>query len=227
MVKPVWVAIAFAAGIAVGVLVSHKDAPDAVRQPALEAAPAVAAIDSAQIDPTPAAPAASVALTPPVRTEPMPAASMPPRVAAIEDGAHYTGYSEPIDVGSVFQKALVDSPAPGVANQLGDAHRALERELRDDSWSYPLEAELQNSLLADASVGNFTVEHVECRATACEIRLSGKGRQFEAISHWSENPQAQPWSQRLQLSMSSTIGNGDQVDRLIILKKPPKPPKLN
>ena len=143
------------------------------------------------------------------------------------DADEYTGYSLPIALGPVFEKSFAADSASRVPNSILAAHRALEREMRDDSWSYPLEAELQNSLVADASAGKFNVEHVECRATACEVRLSGIGSQFEAMTHWSENQYTQPWSQRLQLSMSSTIGNGNEVERLIILKKPVPLPKRN
>jgi hypothetical protein len=146
-----------------------------------------------------------------------------PTGPAAGESAEYTGYSQPIDAGDVFRKSMSAPSTNGAPNRLAEEHRALEREERDDSWSYPLEAELQNSLLADASAGGFSIEHVECRATACEVRLSGKGRQFEVVSHWPDNGYPQPWSQRLRIESSSTIGNGERVDRLIILKKPPKP----
>ncbi len=221
MVKPVWIAVAFAGGIAVGLLLARSGKP--------EVATPVVTID--------AAPERRAA--PEVRTEPMrdatpapaeagdesPADSPPAAKPVPEVAAEYTGYLEPIEVGPVFRKTLAASPLTGTVNPLADAHRALEREMRDDSWSYPLEAELQNSLVADSSIGNFTVEHVVCRATACEIRLSGKDDQGEAMSRWSDTLQTPQWRQRLLLTMSSSISENGQVDRLIILKKPPKPPK--
>jgi hypothetical protein len=152
---------------------------------------------------------------------------MPSTAPESEGAMEYTGYSAPIDVGPAFRKEVAAQPVPGVSNALGEAHRALEREMRDDSWSYPMEAEIQNSLVADASAGNFTVEHVECRATACEIRLSAKGAQAEAMSRWASGIQGQPLGSRLLPSVSSMVSNGSQSDQLLIFIRPPKPPKPN
>jgi hypothetical protein len=229
MVKPVWIAVAFAAGIAVGVLVTRTGAPDSVP---------VATTDVAPISPTtPQAPTAAPhdALTAPVSSASVAttapresSAPNPPSTApAIEGAAEDTGYSAPIDVGPAFRKEVAAQPVPGVSNALGEAHRALEREMRDDSWSYPMEAEIQNSLVADASAGNFTIEHVECRATACEVRLSAKGAQADAMTRWATGIHAQPLGSRLLPSVSSMVSNGRQTDQLLIFIRPPKPPKAN
>jgi hypothetical protein len=69
----------------------------------------------------------------------------------------------------------------GFENQLGDAHRALERETRNDGWAYTMEGEIQNSMVNEVSTGEFRADHVEWRATLCEVRLSGKGDQAAAI----------------------------------------------
>ena len=68
--------------------------------------------------------------------------------------------------------------------------------------------------------------------TASMLALTNAGTRLIAVGErgtilWSDNAGAQSWGRRLQLTMSSTVGNDDQVNRLIILKKPPKPPKLN
>jgi hypothetical protein len=230
MVKPVWIAVAFAAGIAVGVLVMRTRAPETVSvatndvaplSPAAPPAPTAAAPHDASTAPVSSASAATIAQK---------ESSVPtlPSTAPESAGAtEYTGYSAPIDVGPAFRKEVAAQPVPGVSNALGEAHRALEREMRDDSWSYPMEAEIQNSLVADASAGNFTVEHVECRATACEIRLSAKGAQAEAMSRWANGIQAQPLGSRLLPSVSSMVSNGSQTDQLLIFIRPAKAPKPN
>ena len=38
-----------------------------------------------------------------------------------------------------------------------------------------MEAEIENSLVADTSMGNFKLELIECRATLCEVRLTARG----------------------------------------------------
>jgi hypothetical protein len=109
-----------------------------------------------------------------------------------------------------------------------EAHRALEREARDDSWSYPLEAEIENSLVSDTSMGNFRKEHLECRSTMCEIRLSAQGgAQIEALRQWTSDIQKFPWASRMQLSSSSTVSSDERMDALLIVSTPPAPPEPN
>jgi hypothetical protein len=228
MVKPVWIVVAFAAGIAVGVLVTRTGTPDSVPVATTDVAPTLPATPqaptaAAQHDASTAAvSSANVATTAPRESS----APTPPSTApATEDAAEDAGYSAPIDVGPAFRKEVAAQPVPGVSNALGEAHRALEREMRDDSWSYPMEAEIQNSLVADASAGNFTIEHVECRATACEVRLSAKGAQADAMTRWATGLHAQPLGSRLFPSVSSMVSNGKQTDQLLIFIRPPKAPK--
>jgi hypothetical protein len=228
MVKPVWIAVAFAAGIAVGVLVTRTGAPESVPMATNDVAPvrlaAPSAPTAAAAHDTSAAPVSSASAAKTAQRESS-APTQPSTAPASEEAAEYTGYSAPIDVGPAFRKEVAAQPVPGVSNALGEAHRALEREMRDDSWSYPMEAEIQNSLVADASAGNFTVEHVECRATACEIRLSAKGAQADAMSRWANGMYTQPLGSRLLPSVSSMVSNGTQSDQLLIFIRPPKPPK--
>ena len=229
MVKPVWIAIAFAAGIAVGVLVTRTGTPETVPVATTDVAPILPAapqapVTAAQHDASAPVSSARVATTAPRESS----APTPPSTApASEDAAEYTGYSAPIDVGPAFRKEVAAQPVPGVSNALAEAHRALEREMRDDSWSYPMEAEIQNSLVADASAGNFTVEHVECRATACEVRLSAKGAQADAMTRWASGVHAQSLGSRLLPSVSSMVSNGSQSDQLLIFIRPPKPTIAN
>jgi hypothetical protein len=223
-VKPVWAAMVFGTGIVVGLIVA-RTWPDA---------PAVTPVASSPVDqdttpqstentrdrmlatPFPGSSAASNASANPL------AGRSEPTATAVEIAPEHAGESRPIELGAAFRQHMAAQSAASIGDPFGDAHRALEREVRDDSWSYPLEAELQNSLMADVSSGNFTVEHVECRATACEIRLSGSAEQAEAIERWPDTIQAQPWGQRLVLSVSTSISNNGQVGRILILRKPPQ-----
>jgi hypothetical protein len=230
MVKPVWIAVAFVAGIAVGVLVTRTGTPESVPVATNDVAPLLPAAPQAptaagQHDASPAPVSSVSAATTAPRESSAP--TLPSTTPVSEDAVEYTGYSAPIDVGPAFRKEVAAQPVPGVSNALGEAHRALEREMRDDSWSYPMEAEIQNSLVADASAGNFTVEHVECRATACEIRLSAKGAQADAMSRWANGLHAQSLGSRLLPSVSSMVSNGSQSDQILIFIRPPKPTIAN
>ena len=93
---------------------------------------------------------------------------------------------QPIDAGEVFNKVLARPSQAGFENNIAEAHRALERETRDDGWAYSMEAEIQNSMVNEVSTGAFRAEHVECRTTMCELRLSGKGDQGAAIKRWND-----------------------------------------
>ena len=129
---------------------------------------------------------------------------------------------QPIDAGDVFNKMIAQPSQPGFENHIGEAHRALERETRDDGWAYTMEAEIQNAMVTEVSTGAFRSEHVECRATMCELRLSGKGEQAAAIKRWSDELGSQPFGQRLFLNYSSSISDNNRVDTLMIFRRPPK-----
>jgi hypothetical protein len=133
------------------------------------------------------------------------------------------GISNPIDAGPVFNQQFATAEKLGQSDGMLEAHRALEREPRDDSWSYPLEAEIENSLIPDTSMGNFRKEHLECRSTMCEIRLSAEGgAQIEALRQWTSDIQKFPWASRMLLSSSSTVSTEDRMDSLLIVSKPPE-----
>ncbi|HLA72228.1 MAG TPA: hypothetical protein VK624_12015 [Steroidobacteraceae bacterium] len=168
-------------------------------------APRAAAVKPADVDAAPAATTGS-------------RASAPEPVAADNLGA-----SGHIDVGPPAFHQAVDRPSlPGFPNEFGDAHRKLEGESRDDSWSYGLEAEIQNSLTADVSSGNIKVEFLECRSTVCELRLSAADAKADALNAWSANSGSFPWSQRLQsVGMSMAMSDG-RTHGLWIFRRPPK-----
>ena len=225
-----WLVCAFAGGVAVGVLVTRiaVDAPAIPPAAAIEAAAprvtqsAAPGVNSADAE-------ASSARAKPIPGDNAGHASAPPApvTAALADqagAADGDAIVQPIDAGPVFNEVIARPSQPGFGNQLGDAHRALERETRNDGWAYTMEAELQNAMINEVSTGAFRADHVECRATLCEVRLSGKGDQGAAIKRWSENLGAQPFGQRLSVNYSSTISNNERVDSIMIFRRPPATP---
>jgi len=225
-----WILFAFAIGVTVGVVATRafmggpRD-PNPVDQPtALPQAPlsSVSAPEN-PVAATPARPAPTTA----AKIEPVSAPSAPVAPEATDQNGTAVDDAtvQRIDAGPVFNKQIAQQSIPGFENQLGDAHRALERETRNDGWAYAMEAEIQNAMVNEVSTGAFRVEHVECRATMCEVRLSGKADQAAAIKHWNEGLGAQPFGQRLFPNYSSAISNDERIDSLIIFRKPPAPPK--
>ncbi len=49
----------------------------------------------------------------------------------------------------------------------------LESEERDESWSYFMEQTLRMFIANHADAGKFSVFHIECRTTMCEIQVIG------------------------------------------------------
>jgi hypothetical protein len=234
MARPMALAAAFVAGIAVGIVATRMSADDPSGQ-------TQAGIATAPTLPSPLATPPSLAPPPPLPTPPPPDGSGTPAPPVPAAGRHAADPSPekpaatsaspvgtpmadsgPIDAGDVFNKMIAQTSQPGFENSIGEAHRALERETRDDSWAYPMEGELQNSMVTETSTGAFRAEHVECRATMCELRLSGKGDQMAAIKRWSDELGSQPFSQRLLLNYSSSISDHDRVDTLMIFRRPPR-----
>jgi hypothetical protein len=226
VVKPVWIAVAFVAGIAVGIVATRTSADAPVSEAQARVAPGAsreeppAAQASQPADrvatQSPAEPAGSISA---VAT---PASPTSAATTAAVPTADTSAVVQPIDAGEVFNKVIAQPSHPGFENNIGEAHRALERETRDDGWAYTMEAEIQNAMINEVSTGAFRSEHVECRATMCELRLSGKGDQAAAIKRWSDELGSQPFGQRLFLNYSSSISDNDRVDTLMIFRRPPK-----
>lgn len=168
--------------------------------------------------------------TPPGTLEPPPPADAPsPR--PLPGGARSpfmpsvdSGVVTPVDAGEVFNKQIARASTTDQPNQLGDAHRELEREARDDGWAYSMEAELQNSMLNATSTGQFSVEHVECRTTLCEVRVSGGGDQADAVRDWSHALPSNSFNQQLFMNVSSTISSHERIDAIYIFRRPAKNP---
>jgi hypothetical protein len=209
------VGLVFALGIVVGMIVNHFWEGRGSGPPAEQVAiDPPSAPTGATTPPPPAAPAS----TPPATFGNAPAGAMPPAVEVRPP--EYTGYQQSIDVGPVFRQQFETAEANGLPDAVAAAHRELEREVRDDSWAYAIEAEIENSLIAETSLGNFRREHVECRATMCEIRLYGEGDdQTTAIQNWNENLGGKPWSARVVISSSATISDNGKVSALMIFRR--------
>jgi hypothetical protein len=221
--KPGWLVFAFAGGVAVGVLATRiaTDTPAISATVAVDRIPAAPATNDAVVEPAPARPQAAARVEAGHPSGPPPASAAPPDARSVADGDTAVQH---IDVGAAFNEQISRPSQPGFENQLGDAHRALERETRNDGWAYTMEAEIQNAMVNEVSTGEFRADHVECRATLCEVRLSGKGDQAAAIKHWSEGLGAQPFGQRLFMNYSSTVSSDERVDSIMILQRPPASP---
>lgn len=162
------------------------------------------------------------AVADPASTRAIPVTGEPPAesVATAEESAP----AQPIDVGPSFRTQFAAAKRQGYRDQAAELHAALEREPRDDSWSYPLEADIQNSLMSETSAGNFKADHVECRSSMCEIRLSATDeQQAKALQKWTEGFHAEPWGSQIYMSSMSTISGGGRTDALMLLSRPPKP----
>jgi hypothetical protein len=226
MVRAGWFAGVFVAGIAIGYLIGRGSG-----QPTLADSPPPSEDSSGQV-PSPARtndtlrmvavpPDAAPAATSGSPATPPPAAAGPASAAASQ-AQDSPGDVRPIDVGPIFSKQFAETARAGYRDAMSEAHRALEREERDDSWAYPMEAEIENSLVADTSMGNFRKEHVECRTSMCEVRLTARGaEQAAALQRWNDSLRSQPWSPRLFMSSSSVSNNGEHVDALMIFTRPP------
>jgi len=230
MVRKYWLAVAFAAGLAVGLILTWPDlvqpttvvipqareiprSPVAPGKPAAEPATPFTARDATTAGVTQAAAGGSP-------SEIVSSATLPPADAAAGGSS---GNSEPIDVGPAFREQFEQARKHGMNTPLFDLHQSLEREVRDDTWAYAAEADIQNSLVADTSMGNFKVDHLECRATMCEVRLSARGQQQSAaLSRWHEEARSQPPGSRLLPRASSSIGSDANADVLVIFTQRPK-----
>lgn len=64
------------------------------------------------------------------------------------------------------------------------AHRALEREPRDDAWASESEAEWARYLAANAGLAGYGAPDVQCRTTRCEVRLLAVGAPVMGAAGW-------------------------------------------
>ena len=140
------------------------------------------------------------------------------------DYGDYSGYSLPVDAGPRFGAQIAESIRAGRNDTLAREQVQLEREVRDDSWAYPLEAELHDMLAADPVMGEFKVEHLECRATLCELRVSGKERlepHSSAVNQWLRDMHRLPWPGGLTPGTVVFAGTADGSEGILMLRKPP------
>jgi hypothetical protein len=237
-----WVIVGFAAGLLLGVLGARMlfavptETEQTVSTPVVASpVPHHSRVESSAGNTTTAPPATSTppapALAnnvPPQSPEPPPpadVASVPVKPVQLPFAPSIdSGVVQAIDVGEAFAKQIARPSEPGYENLIGDAHRELEREPRDERWAYEMEGELQNSMVSHSSMGEFKVEHVECRSTICEVRLSGRTDRQAGLREWSESLRSGSLNNRLFANMSSTVANDQRVDALYIFRKPRKQP---
>src|SRR5689334_13978316 len=165
MVKQVWVWIALVAGLVLGVFLTtygayvlgFSTAESSVRS-ARATETRESAVDEARMAPTPtptagragevrpgfSPPPVTLPAAGPAQTATAPPASVSMVIENAEpehvDYTNYSGYSLPVDAGPHFGPQIADSIRTGRRDSLTEEHLQLEREVRDDSWSYPLEA---------------------------------------------------------------------------------------
>ena len=243
MVKTHWVIVGFAAGLLVGVLGARLWLAAPARTELTASTPAAAPAQVARVESGPESSVENTANAPPaVPTAPVPVptdtaprqpgeppatpnlAGVPVKPVSLPFAPSIdSGVVQAIDVGEAFAKQIARPSEPGYENLIGDAHRELEREPRDERWAYEMEGELQNSMVSHASMGDFKVEHVECRSTICEVRLSGRAERHDGLREWSESLRTSSLNNRLFANMSSTMANDQRVDALYIFRRPRQP----
>ena len=230
-----WLAVTFGAGVALGFLLGHSSGAGKPAEPV--AATGLRPRPAPATTPVPAATHADVPTAGPATPPPEPprtAAASPAPPASVAfvienadpehfDYGDYSGYSMPVDAGPHFGAQIADSIKSGRRDSLAESHLQLEREMRDDSWSYPLEAELQNMLAADPVMGKFKVEHLECRATLCELRVSGQERigQESQINQWLSNMHRVSWPGDVRVGTAVFTGTGEGSEGILMLHRPP------
>ena len=227
--KTIWAPVVFLTGLAAGVLLDRgftRDTPASLNGRTLTSAPPPAssmppeAPTADVMSPSTAvrSPAATVSSAP--AAVGMPAELRAESPAAVDESAPV----QPIDVGPAFRTQFAATKKQGFHDQTAELHAALERETRDDSWSYPLEADIQNSLVSDTSAGNFKAEHVECRSSICEIRLSATDpQQAKALQKWTEAIHTLTWSSQVNMTSMLTISDAGRSDTLVLLTRPQNP----
>ena len=204
MLKPILIFGEFAAGVAVGVSRACECSPD--RRPRRAGGdagiPRHRAIRRRLVEAPDRRAAATAAARP---------ASMPTqcgefrhrrclsRSAAAPAPADSGVVVQPIDAGDVFNKMIARPRKPGYENQIGDAHRALERETRDEGWAYTMEAELQNSMVNEMRMGGFGGAHRMPRhvVRGASLRQRPAGRRDQDAG---TKLRRQPFGQRLFLN---------------------------
>jgi hypothetical protein len=98
--------------------------------------------------------------------------------------------ANPIPLHDALRATLAKQPDGHRSLQL---HSALERELRDDSWSYYMEQTLGNYLGVRAPQVGVEIINVACRSTACEIQAFDAGEMSPGIARLMSAATKEPW----------------------------------
>jgi hypothetical protein len=226
--KPAGIAGIFVAGVIAGVVIMRATTPDSsmstLAGPVAERAPASNESEpSYNLPPPQAAPRAAIA-TP----EKLARTSVDPApIAPSSDDRVATSRVPPAAVSEALSFEFGPDLAASIAEQeseegsAGKLHVALEAEARDDTWAYAAETRLQNSLVNEVGSGKFTLNHMECRATLCEVHLSGSDTQSRAMQDWTNEISKQNWSTEMAMTAQSSVTNQGKTESLLILRRVP------
>jgi len=226
--KPAGIAGVFVAGVITGVIIMRATTPDSsmttLAGPVAERARASNESEpSHNLPPPQAAPPAAIA-TPQklARTS-----SDPAPIAPAPDDRAATSRVSPVIVSEALTLEFGPDLAASLAEQeseegsAGKLRVALEAEARDDTWAYAAETHLQNSLVNAVGAGKFTLNHMECRATLCEVHLSGSDTQSRAMQDWTNEISKQNWSTEMAMTAQSSVTNEGKTESLLILRRVP------
>ena len=92
----------------------------------------------------------------------------------------------------------------------------LQSEPRDDSWSYYIEQAISQFLGGYPTIGEFDINHIECRATRCQIQVTGfDGSTWATWSRIMYDMNQQPWAEFYESASESYDTDG----RFVILQR--------
>jgi hypothetical protein len=138
---------------------------------------------------------------PPAPT-PSPPTEMP--VAA----AHATTPSDPIPMHDAVRSML--SKLSDSA-QITQKHSELEREPRDDSWSYYMEQMLSSYFAARAPQVGVEIVGIACRTTACEVQAIDTSEMPAALSGLLGAATRESWWEFTTMNASSSTHQGRSI----------------
>lgn len=92
----------------------------------------------------------------------------------------------------------------------------LQSEPRDDAWSYYIEQAISQFLGGYPTIGEFDINHIECRATRCQIQVTGfDGSTWATWSRIMYDMNQQPWAEFYESASESYDTDG----RFVILQR--------
>lgn len=116
--------------------------------------------------------------------------------------------ANPIPLHDALRKTLATQPD---GNRSLQKHAALERESRDDSWSYYMEQTLGNYLGVRAPQVGVEIIHVACRSTTCEVQAFDAGEMSQGITRLMSAATKEPWWEFTSMDARSATHEGRTV----------------